>query len=51
MTLPTNDELMSIVNKVKANITSEGYWDTEITCGLAEVTLNKNLLKAVQPIL
>ena len=43
----TNDELTSIVNKVKANLTSECYWDTEITSDLAKVTSNENLFKAV----
>ena len=32
----TNDELTSIVNKVKANLTNEGYWDIEITSDLAK---------------
>ena len=43
----TNDELTSIVNKVKANLTSEGHWDTGITFDLAKVTWNGNLFKAV----
>ena len=46
----TNDELTSIVNKVKANLTNEGYWDIEITSDLAKVTSNDNLFKAVSPI-
>ena len=46
----TNDELTSIVNKVKANLANEGYWDTEITSDLAKVTSNENLFKAVSPI-
>ena len=46
----TNDELTSIVNKVKANLTNEGYWDIEITSDLAKVTSNDKLFKAVSPI-
>ena len=46
----TNDELTSIVSEVKANLTNEAYWDTEITSDLAKVTLNENLFKAVSPI-
>ena len=45
-----NDELTSIVNKVKANLTNEGYWDTEITSDFAKVASNENLFKAVSPI-
>ena len=47
---PTNDELKFIINKVKANLTNEDYWDTEITSDLVKVTSNKNLFKAVSPI-
>ena len=46
----TNDGLTFIVNKVKANLANEGYWDTEITSDLAKVTSNENLFKAVSPI-
>ena len=46
----TKDELTSIVNEVKAKITNEGYWDTEMTTDLAKVTSNQNLFKAVLPI-
>ena len=46
----TDDELTSIVNKVKANLTNEGYWDIEITSDLAKVTSNDSLFKAVSPI-
>ena len=46
----TSDELTSIVNKVKTNLTNEGYWDIEITSDLAKVTSNNNLFKAVSPI-
>ena len=48
--LLTNDELTSIANKVKANLTNEGYWDIEITSDLAKVTSNDNLFKAVSPV-
>jgi uncharacterized C2H2 Zn-finger protein len=44
------DELMSIVNKVKAKITKEGYWDTGITSNLVKVTSNDNLYEAVSPV-
>jgi uncharacterized C2H2 Zn-finger protein len=44
------DELMSIVNKVKAKITKEGYWDTGITSDLVKVTSNDNLYEAVSPV-
>lgn len=46
----TKDKLMSILDEVKAKVTKEGYWDTEITSDLAKVTSNDNLYEAVSPI-
>ena len=46
----TNDELSSILNKIKANLTKEGCWDTEITSDLPKVTSDENLFKAASTI-
>lgn len=46
----TKDKLVTIVNKVKAKVTKEDYWDTKITSDLAKITSNDNLYKAILPI-
>ena len=46
----TKDGLCSIVNKIKLNITNEGYWDQQITSDLKKIASNDSLFDAVQPI-
>jgi uncharacterized C2H2 Zn-finger protein len=46
----TKDGLISIVNKIKLNITNEGCWDKQITSDLKKITSNDSLFDAVLPI-
>ncbi len=46
----TKDALISIVNKIKLNITNEGYWDKQITSDLKKIASNDSLFDAVLPI-
>ena len=46
----TKDGLISIVNKIKLNITNEGYWDKQITSDLKKITSNDSLFDVVLPI-
>ena len=46
----TKDGLISIVNKIKLNITNEGYWDKQMTSDLKKIASNDSLFDAVLPI-
>lgn len=46
----TKEELSSIVDKVKAKITKDGFWDSEMTSNMASVTSNDSLYNHILPI-
>lgn len=46
----TKEELSSIVEKIKAKITKDGFWDDEMTAKMASVKSNDSLYNHIQPI-
>jgi hypothetical protein len=46
----TKEELSSIVEKIKAKITKDGFWDDEMTENMASISLNYSLYNHIQPI-
>ena len=46
----TEEELVSIVDKIKAKITKDGFWDSEITTNLEAVKSTKTLFDHILPI-
>ena len=46
----TKEELSSIVEKIKAKITKDGFWDDEMTSNMATIKSNDSLYNHVQPI-
>ena len=46
----TKEELSLIVEKIKAKITKDGFWDDEMTSNMATIKSNDSLYNHVQPI-
>ena len=46
----TKEELSSIVEKIKAKITKDGFWDDEMTANMASISSNDALYNNIQPI-
>ena len=46
----TKEELFSIVEKIKAKITKDGFWDDEVTTDMASIKSNDNLYNYIQPV-
>ena len=46
----TKEELSSIVEKIKAKITKDGFCDNEMTSNMATIKSNDSLYNHVQPI-
>jgi uncharacterized C2H2 Zn-finger protein len=46
----TEEELSSIVEKIKAKITKDGFWDDEMTANMASISSNDALYNHIQPI-
>ena len=46
----TKEELSSIVEKIKAKITKDGFWDDEMTANMASISSNDALYNHIQPI-
>ena len=50
ITLFTEEELASILVKIKAKITKDGFWDSEMTANLVRVNSTKTLFNHILPI-
>ena len=46
----TKEELSSIVEKIKAKITEDGFWDDEMTSNMASITSNDSLYDHIYPV-
>ena len=46
----TKEELFSIVEKIKAKITKNGFWDDEVTADMASIKSNDTLYNHIQPV-
>ena len=46
----TKEELFSIVEKIKAKITKDGFWDDEVTADMASIKSNDTLYNHIQPV-